>query len=97
MYPLIGMFDTHGQKINSSEDLVGIDIGPNIFIILFDNIILPSIITKITELKSENKKKELEHLISISFILINILGMFSSLLLCIFRSNLLQLFISKDF
>ena len=99
MYPLIGIFDTLWiNKFNSSEDLVGIDMGDQIFLLFYLIIsFLPSIIpSKITELKSENKKKELKELISISFILTNILGIFSSLLLFILRNNLLQLFISKD-
>ena len=96
MVPVVGMVDTFWvSKLGSSNQLAGAGSGDQIFSIFYVlTSFLPAIITpKITELQLQDKKQETNELISTSILLTNILGIFTTIIMIMYRKNLITMFV----
>ena len=96
MVPVVGMVDTFWvSKLGSSNQLAGAGSGDQIFSIFYVlTSFLPAIITpKITELQIQDKKQETNELISTSILLTNILGIFTTIIMIMYRKNLITMFV----
>ena len=96
MVPVVGMVDTFWvSKLGSSNQLAGAGSGDQIFSIFYVlTSFLPAIITpKITELQVQDKKQETNELISTSILLTNILGIFTTIIMIMYRKNLISMFV----
>ena len=99
MIPIVGMVDTFWvSKLGNSNQLAGAGSGDQIFSIFYVlTSFLPAIITpKISELKTLNKNNDIKEIITISLLITNLLGIFTTISMNLFSDNFLKIFIGSE-